>query len=340
MQLWAAVEGGRRHRGHQVGVIESCFMLQETRHAGTREEPGDHADAGLGLGPTWVWGLPLSPLTAAEAIEAIARRVEAREPSFFITANLNYAMLTARDESLRQLNERAFLMLADGMPLVWASHWAPTLRPLPERVPGSDLIYALSALAASRGYRLFLLGGGPGVAQAAARNLTARDPGLQVVGTESPPFRALSAAENDALVARIQAARPDLLLVAFGQPKGELWLTEHLDSLGVPVAVQVGASLDFAAGLIRRAPRWLQKTGLEWAFRLYLEPRRLCRRYFDNALFLLHCVAHDLARGCAKRPPWPRVHPPSSTSRRDRSPRRPEDSMLIIRRPTDTPHGE
>jgi N-acetylglucosaminyldiphosphoundecaprenol N-acetyl-beta-D-mannosaminyltransferase len=215
---------------------------------------------------------------------------------------------------LRRVNERAFMILADGMPLVWASRRSPARRRLPGRVPGSDLIFALSTLAARRGYRVFLLGGGPGVAEAAARNLEARDPGLNVVGIESPPSRALSAAEHDAIVARIRAARPDLLLVAFGQPKGELWLSGNIEALGVPVAVQVGASLDFAAGPIRRAPRWLQETGLEWAFRLYLEPRRLGRRYLDNALFLLRCVTRDLGRGLAKRRPGPRVHAPSAAS--------------------------
>src|SRR5262249_24390160 len=153
-------------------------------------------------------------------------RIESRRPSYFITANLNYAMLSARSKELRAINERAFLILADGMPLVWASRSAA--RPLPERVAGSDLSFALAKLAGGRGSSRFLLGGGPGVAEAAARHLMSVNGELRIVGTESPPFGPVSAEEKAALIARIRAARPDLLLVAFGQPKGELWVAEHL----------------------------------------------------------------------------------------------------------------
>jgi N-acetylglucosaminyldiphosphoundecaprenol N-acetyl-beta-D-mannosaminyltransferase len=291
-------------------------MSEATEAAGI--DAGSKELAGSRIEPTCVWGLPLSPLSSAEAIEVIARRIEARKPSYFITANLNYAMLSARSESLRRLNKRAFLILADGMPLVWASHWSRSrgrkCRPLPGRVRSSDLILALSAMAERRSYRVFLLGGGPGEAKAAARNLTARYPGLRLVGTESPPLRALSVGEHDALINRIRSARPDLLLVAFGQPKGEIWLAGNLKNLGVPVAVQLGASLDFAAGQIRQSPRWLQQIGLGWAFRLLLGPRRLGGRHLANVLFLLRCVASDLARACGGRPPGHRIHRPSSAT--------------------------
>jgi N-acetylglucosaminyldiphosphoundecaprenol N-acetyl-beta-D-mannosaminyltransferase len=237
------------------------------------------------FGPVWIWGLPLAPLTSAQLLEAIAERIDAKAPSYFITANLNYAMLTDRHEDLREINRRAAWIVADGMPLVWASRWRGT--PLPERVAGSDLIFALCNLAAERGYRVFLLGGAPGVGEAAAANLRLRSPRLQIVGVEAPPFREPTEAENAALVGRIRATRPDILLVAFGQPKGERWIFAHQEALGVPVCAQVGASLDFAAGRVRRAPRWVQQAGLEWAFRLALEPRRLAGRYVSNGLFLL-----------------------------------------------------
>ena len=147
--------------------------------------------------------------------------------------------------------------------------------PLPERVAGSDLIFHLCAEAARQGFRVFLLGGDEGVADEAGRRLAEKYAGLQIVGTECPPFRQPTPEEEEAMIDRIRGARPDLLLVAFGQPKGERWIIRHIDRLGVPVSVQVGASLDFVAGRVRRAPRWMQKSGLEWAFRLSLEPRRL-----------------------------------------------------------------
>jgi N-acetylglucosaminyldiphosphoundecaprenol N-acetyl-beta-D-mannosaminyltransferase len=239
-----------------------------------------------------VWGLPLKAWTLPRTVSEVARLIEAGKPSLFITANLHYAMLTAKDPRLAGVNRRAAFIVADGMPLVWASRrHGPGL---PERVTGSDLIYALSEQAARLGHRLFLLGGQPGVGETAARNLTARYPGLQVVGVESPPFRPLNTEEHQALVSRIRKARPDLLLVAFGQPRGELWLDQYAAELGVPVAAQVGASIDFAAGRVSRAPIWLQRCGLEWTYRLALEPRRLAGRYAQNAAFLLRMAGRDL----------------------------------------------
>lgn len=238
--------------------------------------------------PVWVLGLPLAPLTNAQLPAMVGALVEARTPSYFITANLNYAMLTDRHADLRAINREAAFLVADGMPLVWASRRMST--PLPERVAGSDFLFAVCELAADRGYRIFMLGGAPGVGEAARANLEARYPGLQVVGVESPPYRTLSDDEHRALFDRIREARPDLLLVAFGQPKGERWIFDNYRALGVPVSVQVGASLDFAAGRVRRAPRWVQKIGMEWAYRLALEPRRLAGRYARNGVFLMKSV--------------------------------------------------
>jgi N-acetylglucosaminyldiphosphoundecaprenol N-acetyl-beta-D-mannosaminyltransferase len=239
--------------------------------------------------PVWVWGVPFASLSMAETVSAIDDLIEAGRPTFFITANVNYAMLTDENPDLRMVNEQAAFIVADGAPLVWASRWQGS--PLAERVAGSDLIIEMSARAAKKGYRLFLLGGAEGVAAKAVSWLCERFPGLQVVGFESPPFRELSADEQDALAARIRAARPDLLFASFTQPRGERWLAANCDSLGVPVAANIGAAIDFAAGRVRRAPHWMQKCGLEWTFRLGLEPRRLFGRYLRNAWFIGRMVA-------------------------------------------------
>jgi N-acetylglucosaminyldiphosphoundecaprenol N-acetyl-beta-D-mannosaminyltransferase len=230
-------------------------------------------------------GLPLAPLTAVQVLERVDELIRARTPAYFITANLNYAMLSSRHDDLREVNRHAAFILADGMPLVWMARWRGT--PLPQRVAGSDLIFDLSELAAHRGYRVFLFGAAPGIARQAAANLEARFPSLQVVGVESPDLGALSEADHEALLDRIRATRPDILFVALGQPKGERWIFARYRELGVPVSVQVGASLDFVAGRVNRAPRILQRTGLEWVYRLALEPRRLTRRYLENGLFFL-----------------------------------------------------
>jgi N-acetylglucosaminyldiphosphoundecaprenol N-acetyl-beta-D-mannosaminyltransferase len=238
--------------------------------------------------PVWVWGLPLAPLTFAETLDRVEGMIRRGEPGYFTTVNLHTAMLAETDPALREAVRGAAFSLADGMPLVWASRLQG--QPLPERVAGSDLLPALCELAARKGYRVFLLGGAPGVGEAAAENLCRRFPGLQVVGVEAPPFRPLTAEEEQALVARVRAARPDLLFVAYGQPRGEVWLRENYRALGVPACVQIGATLDFMAGRVRRAPRWLQRTGLEWAYRLAQEPGRLLSRYAGNAAFLVRKV--------------------------------------------------
>ncbi|HEX3151207.1 MAG TPA: WecB/TagA/CpsF family glycosyltransferase [Gemmataceae bacterium] len=236
----------------------------------------------------WVWGLPLVPDSFERALDRIDRLIVQRTPSFFITANLNYAMLTDADPRIRTLNQQAAFILADGMPLVWWSRLGG--RPLPERVAGSDLIYGMCDRAMRRGHRIYLLGAAPGVADEAAAKLRSKYPGINIVGVECPPFRKLSVDEERQQIARIRTAQPDILFVAFGQPKGEFWIAEHLDQLAVPVCVQVGATLDFVAGRVRRSPRWMQKTGLEWVYRLLQEPRRLTKRYLDNIAFLIRTV--------------------------------------------------
>jgi N-acetylglucosaminyldiphosphoundecaprenol N-acetyl-beta-D-mannosaminyltransferase len=248
-----------------------------------RDRPRETVDCETESAPIWVWGLPLAPLTLAGTVERVKALVEARVPSFFVTANLNYAMLTSRTESLRVVNKRAVFLIADGMPLVWASGWQG--KRLPERVAGSDLIYAISDLAQRQGYRIFLLGGAPGVANTAAQNLLAAYPDLQIVGTVSPPYRDLTEQETALLLDEIRAARTDILIVALAQPKGEMWISEHYQTLGIPLCVQLGASIDFVAQRVSRAPRWIQKVGLEWVYRLWLEPKRLGPRYLRNGLF-------------------------------------------------------
>ena len=238
-----------------------------------------------------VWGLPLTPLTRGEAVERVDELVRARIPSYFITANLHYAMLTASTPGLDRINRGAAFILADGAPLVVASR--RTTNPVPERVAGSDLIYDLCELAARRGHRVFLLGGPPGIADEAGRRLVARYPGLQVVGTACPAASELQEPAVGALIEQIRSTRPDLLFVALGQPKGEFWLARHGAALGVPVAAQVGATLEFVAGRVRRAPKLFQRTGMEWAYRIYTDPRRLAPRYGKNALFLLRQVVRD-----------------------------------------------
>lgn len=238
-----------------------------------------------------VWGLPLSPLTREQAVDRVEALVIARQPAYFITANTHYAMLTSEVPELGPVNQAASFILADGAPLVVASR--RTSRPVPERVAGSDLIYDLCARAADRGFRVYLLGGAPGIAVEAARKLVEAYPQLKIAGTVCPEPADLLDPKVGDLIAMIRDTRPDILFVALGQPKGEFWIARHLAALDVPVVAQVGATLDFVAGRVQRAPRFFQKTGLEWAFRIYTDPRRLGPRYWKNACFLARRIVGD-----------------------------------------------
>ena len=248
---------------------------------------------------SWIWGLPLAPLTRRATSDAVMAMIARGLPAYIISANVHYAMLTERHPELDAVNRGAEFILADGAPLVWASRMTSVR--LPERVAGSDLIYDLCQAAAERGYKVFFLGAAPGIAEEAARRLVLLYPALQVVGTESPEPGDLVGDRCQALIARVREARPGLLLVALSQPKGELWIAEHLAELGVPACVQFGASLDFVAGKIRRAPRFQQKIGMEWVYRMWQEPTRLAPRYASNLAFILKAIFRDLG-GRSARP--------------------------------------
>ncbi len=269
----------------------------------TETTPAPISSADLGLTRRRVWGLPLAVVRREEVPHLIDAMIATGRAGYFITATLHYAMIVSRRDDLGPINEQAAFITADGMPLVVASKYKK--RPLPERVCGSDLIFDLSEHAARCGHRIFLLGAPPGVAEEAAAKLTERYPGLTIAGVECPPFRPLTEQETAELIGRIREARTDILLVAFGQPKGEIWIREHLEALGVPVCAQVGASIEFAAGRVSRAPRWMQKTGLEWFYRFSLEPRRLAGRYAANATFLAGRVLRDFAGAITRRDPDP-----------------------------------
>ncbi len=227
--------------------------------------------------PAAILGIPFDNVTTAETMARIGAMIESRRPHYAATANVDFAVQAMEDIELRRILLEAHLVMADGMPLVWASRWLGN--PLPERVTGSDLVPRLLAEAEQQGWRVFFLGGTSASVAAAAANATARHPRLQLVGAYSPPFKPLIEMNHEDILTRIRAAQPDILLVAFGCPKQEKWINMHYRAAGVPLSIGVGATIDFLAGTVSRAPRWMQRTGLEWVFRLLQEPRRLFRRY-------------------------------------------------------------
>lgn len=242
-----------------------------------------------------VWGLPFARVTLDESIEWIGRLIARGAPEYLITANLNYVMLAARQPSLVEISRGAAGIFADGMPIVWRSRQG-SAESLPERVAGSEMIYRIAEASARHGWRIYFLGAAPGVARRCADRLAELYPAMPIVGVESPPFRELTLDEEAEQEERIRAARPDVLLVAFGQPKGEQWIAARYRRLGVPVSLQLGASFDFVAGTAKRAPAAWQRVGMEWAYRMMNDPRRLVPRYTENAAFLAKAVGGELLR--------------------------------------------
>lgn len=222
------------------------------------------------IGQLWI-----DCLTFKGAMDEIERLIEAREGGSVFTPNVDHVVQAEENAAFREAYEVASLCLADGQPLVWASRLLGT--PLPERVAGSDLIWPLIERAAQRHWTVYLIGGGPGVAEAAALEMQKRH-GVRIAGVDSPKISLVPTAAESSTIERICAAHPDVVLVALGAPKQELWIHRASKRIRPAVAVGVGAALDFVAGRVPRSPRWMSAAGLEWLFRLTLEPR-LAPRY-------------------------------------------------------------
>jgi N-acetylglucosaminyldiphosphoundecaprenol N-acetyl-beta-D-mannosaminyltransferase len=233
-----------------------------------------------------LYGITIDNVSAAEAVEAVRRLLDqGKGQHYVVTPNVDHVVRLERDPAFRQAYAGASLVLADGMPLVWASRALG--RPLKGRVTGADLLPQVCAMAAALGRSLFILGGREGVAERAARNLAARFPGLRIAGFHSPPMGfERDPAEQRRIAALVNRARPDILAIGLGAPKQELWISAQRRSLDFGVALCIGAGIDFAAGTLSRAPRWMRETGLEWTWRLAREPRRLWKRYLvDDMAF-------------------------------------------------------
>jgi N-acetylglucosaminyldiphosphoundecaprenol N-acetyl-beta-D-mannosaminyltransferase len=247
-----------------------------------------------------VLGVGISVLNLRTALAAIADAVRARRKGYICVTGVHGVMEAQDDVEFKKILNGAFLCTPDGMPMVWAGRWDG--HPEMARVYGPDLMLDVCAWSESSGCRHFFYGGADGVAQKLAQKLTARFPKLQVAGTYTPPFRRLNAEEEQALAAQITATRPDILWVGLSTPKQERFMVEYLPKLDVTLMAGVGAAFDFHSGRTRQAPRWMQRNGLEWFYRLCSEPRRLGRRYLrNNPLFVAKYTAQRL--GLKKYPP-------------------------------------
>jgi N-acetylglucosaminyldiphosphoundecaprenol N-acetyl-beta-D-mannosaminyltransferase len=237
-------------------------------------------------GRATIAGAAIDALSFGQVVDAIVTRAaHTEDPCYVVTPNAHHLVLLQQDALLRDIYGRAFLVVPDGVPLLWAARLLG--QRLNGRVNGTDLFETLCARAAERGLRVFMLGGREGAADAAATVLTARHPGLRICGTACPPIGFEDDPIESALVLdAIRAAQPNLLFVGLGAPKQEYWMYRNCARLGVPVSLGIGVSFEFVGGVVRRAPRWMQRAGLEWLHRVGSEPARLWQRYvFGNARF-------------------------------------------------------
>ena len=286
-----------------IGAAEDC----------DRDRSLQHADPVACVGGDWklvmkrnskhpiaVLGLPLDSLTATESVDAIERLILSGGNHQVATANLDFWLNSLADQHLHRIIAGCSLVLPDGMPLVWASKLLGC--PLAERVTGVDLVPRLAELSAQKGYGIFLLGGKGDVAERAAKHLEKHYPGVRVVGTYAPTEESMARLDHSEILHRIHVAKPDILLVALGNPKQEKWIWMHRKRLGVPVAMGVGGSFEILVGDVRRAPQWIQQCGLEWAMRFVQEPSRLGPRYLRDFLGLTRRLPLTLVAAWMQRP--------------------------------------
>ena len=250
-----------------------------------------------------VLGVSVCAMNLSIATQAVLSAIRQRQKGYVCVTGVHGVTEAQNDAGFRQILNRAFLNTTDGMPLVWlgkhqvGGSWI-------ERVYGPDLMLELFEATRDGAVRHFFYGGAPGVAEELKSRLEARFSGVNIVGTYCPPFRPLNAEEEGDLAAKVREAKPDLMWVGLSTPKQERFMAEYLPKLDVTVMLGVGAAFDFHSGRVRQAPRWIQRSGFEWFYRLCAQPRRLARRYLINNPLFLTRIALQLS-GLRKYPVFP-----------------------------------
>ena len=266
----------------------SIAMAYADDHAGTRPRPP--LDGPTGEACVWVLGVPFAPLTLDDAIARVRTMLSGTAPHQIVLANANTLNLAATDPAYRATLASASLVLRDGVGVEIAERLLG--HELAYNFVGTDFVPLLLETVAAPRLRVFLFGAAPGIAVAAGEALTRRSPAIEIVGSED------GYGDGAGVAARVRATRPDVLLVALGNPLQEQWIAANLGQLDVRIAIGVGALFDFLAGHVRRAPQWIRALRCEWLYRFYLEPGRLWRRYLiGNAQFLWRVVRSRRAEG-------------------------------------------
>ena len=227
-----------------------------------------------------VLGVGISVLNLQTALDEIAVAIHDKRKGYICVTGVHGVMEAQSDEAFRKILNNSFLCTPDGMPMVWMGkiHGHSEMR----RVYGPDLMLDVCAWSEKSGAKHFFYGGAVGAAQLLAEKLKAKFPKMEIVGTFTPPFRSLNAGEEKQFIETIRAAEPDIMWIGLSTPKQEKFMAEFLPKLDVTLMFGVGAAFDFHSGRVKQAPRWMQRSGLEWFYRLCQEPRRLAKRYLKN----------------------------------------------------------
>lgn len=243
-----------------------------------------------------ICGVSINNLCIEEVLSEVARRISARIPSYIVTPNVDHLVKLQTCKAFQKAYKGAALVLADGMPLLWAAKFLCT--PLKEKISGSDLFPRLCKLAVDQKYKLFFLGGRVGAAKRAADILQSTYPEILIVGTYCPSLGfENNEFEDKKIIQLIKNSKPDILFVGLGAPKQEKWLYGHYKELEVPISVGIGVTFEFISGMVKRAPLWMQKYGLEWFWRLIMEPKRLWKRYLiDDPVFFWILLRQKFSR--------------------------------------------
>ncbi len=246
-----------------------------------------------------LFGQEFIPSDIQSIINLFEEYIKEKCPHMVCICNVHTTMMVYENKASHQYIKKASISTMDGQPLVWLSRFLGFKDS--QRVAGPDLMLEACRISASRGYRHFFYGGAEGIPEKLKALFENKFPGIQIVGTYSPPFRPLTREEDEKVVKLINSSKPDFLWVSLGAPKQEQWIADHLNRIQAPVQVGVGAAFDFFTGNVLRAPVWMQQAGMEWLYRLLKEPRRLWKRYFMyNTMFLI-CLLPEILRHKKKR---------------------------------------
>lgn len=224
-----------------------------------------------------------------EAIQAIEDMIASEKKSYIVAINVDVVMKIENDSYLKDITDHADMVLVDGKPLEWIAKWHK--RPIKAKISGSDLVPILCERAAEKGYSIFIIGGKEGIAEKAKQNLERDLPGIRIVGTYAPPFGfEKDKKELIRINEMISNAHPEILITCFGCPKQEKWIYENYQKYDAKVSVCAGATVDFLAGNVNRAPKWMSDHGLEWFYRFLQEPKRMFKRYFVDDIKIIKLI--------------------------------------------------